>query len=249
MSLANAQVIDFEKNLRKVIAALQTLIIKNAKSGYLFSLKADERIRFAPDIYNALIAALNESGYYPLVSDIINRDKELIAEVMSIRGAAKLPTVFTQTSKETFAALRNLELTQFESIGTGFMNSLSQELMQFALTGVDESVFIDAIRSKLETGLQRYATTYATTSRAKFIQQVQDEAAKSYDGELYWEYVGPEDDRMRDACIDGMNKRYFTDFERSMFEAETAEERAWNCRHTFEQITKHDYEVNTNGKS
>ena len=79
------------------------------------------------------------------------------------------------------------------------MNSLSQELMQFALTGVDESVFIDAIRSKLETGLQRYATTYATTSRAKFIQQVQDEAAKSYDGELYWEYVGPEDDRMRDA--------------------------------------------------
>lgn len=248
MSLAEQQVLDFEKNLRKVIAALQTLIIKNAKSGYLFSLNADERIRFAPDIYNSLIQALNESGYYPLVSDLINQDKELIAEIVSIRGAAKLPTAFSKTSREVLDAFRSMEYNQFRLIGEDFANTLAQELTQFVLTGVDETVFIDTIRSKLESGLQRYATTYATTSRAKFAQQVQDEAAKNYDGELYWEYTGPVDDRMRDACIDGMDKQYFTDFERSMFEAATAEERAWNCRHIFQQITKEDYEVNTNDR-
>ena len=247
-NLAETQITDFERELQTVIKRLQMLIIKNAKSGYMFSLNAEERIKFALDLYDGLISAINESGYYDVVSKLIDQDKNLIAEIRSLRTAKKLPTTFTKTSKEVLAAFRNLEMAQFEDIGKSFASSLHQELMSFALTGVDEDVFIQTIFDKLDSGFQRYARTYAITSRAKFIQQVQDEAAKNYDGDLYWEYVGPEDDRMRDACIEGMAKRYFTDEERSQFEAETADERAWNCRHTFEQITKQDYEENTSAE-
>lgn len=243
-NLAERQVTEFERELQVVFKRLQTLIIKNAKSGYLFSLNAEERIKFAPDLLDGLISAVNESGYYDAVAKIIDKDKDLIAEIKSLRSAQKLPTEFSRTSKNVFEALRNIEMKQFEDIAEGFTRSLHQELMNFALTGVDEEVFIQTIMDKLDAGFKRYASTYATTSRAKFLQQVQYEAAKNYPGELYWEYVGPEDDRRRDACIEGTAKRYFTDEERIQFEAETAEERAWNCRHTFEQITKEDYEEN-----
>jgi len=248
MNTALKQTNAFEAELETVVKRLQTLIIKNAKSGYLFSLNAEERIKFAPDLYNGLIDALNNSGYQELVAKLLAQDKDLIAEIRSIRGANGLPTSFSKTSTEVFNAFRNMELAQFEDIQEGFARSLHQELMHFALTGVSEDVFIQTIYDRLESGFKRYARTYAITSRAQFIQQVQDEAAKNYDGELFWEYVGPEDDRMRDACIEGMAKRYFTNEERIDFELATAEERAWNCRHTFEQISKQDYEVNNNGR-
>jgi hypothetical protein len=239
--LAETQITDFERNLRRVIDRFQAEIIKNAKSGYLFSLNAEDRVKYAPDLYDGILKALHASGYDKAVADLINRDAELISEIKAMRSAAKLPTTFAKSSSDVINAFKNMEMAQFSQIGTGFANSLSQELMNYAITGVDESVFIEAIRDRLESGFKRYARTYAITSRAKFIQQVQDEAAKNYDGELYWEYVGPEDDRMRDACIDGMAQRYFTDAERAAFEAETADERAWNCRHTFQQITEEDY--------
>jgi len=247
MALAEDQTIQFEQNLRNVINRMQASIIKNAKSGYLFSRNAEERIKYAPELYNGILEAINGSGYYAAVSDLINRDKELIKEVTSLRAKAKLPTSFASTSPEVFAAFQNMEMQQFTNIATGFANSLSQELMNYAITGIDEAKFIDAVRASLTGRFTQYANTYAITSRAKFIQQVQDEAAKSYDGELYWMYEGPEDDRMRPACIEGMAKQYFTDEERNLFEYETADERAWNCRHTFIQITKEDYLDNTGG--
>lgn len=54
MSIADNQVARFEKSLSEVVRRLQALIIKNAKSGYLFSADADERIRFAPDLLQGL---------------------------------------------------------------------------------------------------------------------------------------------------------------------------------------------------
>jgi hypothetical protein len=185
--------------------------------------------------------ALKQSGYSELVNDLINKDKALLAEVTAMRTAKGLLTQFAKTSPEALRAFQNLELTQFQNIGDGFVNSLHSNLMTYAITGIREEDFAAMIRKSLDSGFQRYANTYAITSRAQFIQQVQDEAAKDYDGELFWEYVGPEDDRTRDACLEGLSQRYFTDAERSDFEAANATERAWNCRHTFEQITKEDY--------
>jgi len=251
-TLSEQQAIQFERNLRAVINSFQAGIIATAKSGEMFSKNAADRIKYAPQLYEGIISALNSSGYNGIVQDLIARDAELIKEIRSLRTAKGLPTAFTNTSKETLAAFQRLELSQFQSIGEGFANSLHQQLMSLAIGGIGEREFIANISAKLDSGFKRYATTYAETSRAKFIQQVEDEAAKSYDGELYWEYVGAIDDRNRDACIEGLEYNngtgMFTDAERDEFEARTADERLWNCRHTFVQITKETYEDNKGGR-
>jgi len=244
MSVAEKQVVDFEKNLRRAINRFQAEIIANAKSGYMFSSVAEDRIRYAAELYDGITQALRDSGYYSVVSDLIERDREIISEIKSLRSANKLPSTFSKSSAETFNALCSLEYAQFDNIGKGFVASLSQELTNYIVRGVSESDFIMAIREALDNKFAKYARTYAITSRAQFIQAVQDEAAKNYDGELFWEYVGPDDDRTRPACQEGLAKQYFTDAEREQFESETADERAWNCRHTFQQITKEDYEAN-----
>jgi hypothetical protein len=247
MSLAEKQVIDFEKNLRKALNRFQAEIVANARSGYMFSQKADERIRYASELYDGILQGLRDSGYYGVVSDLIEKDRELISEVRILRSANKLPSVFTKSSAETFNALRNMEFAQFDNIGKGFVASLSQELTNYVVSGISEIDFMMAIRESLDNKFAKYARTYAITSRAQFVQAVQDEAAKNYEGEVYWVFEGPEDDKTRPACQEGLAKEYFTDEERIAFEAETADERAWNCRHTFQQVTKEDYEENKHG--
>lgn len=245
MSIADRQVSSFETGLRNVVSNMQSLILLSAESGKLFSKNADARIRYAPEFLNGIISAINQSGYYDLVQDLILQDKDLIAEVTANRSSAGLPSGFTDQSVETIRAFQNMEFAQFRAIGDQFVQSLHIELMNFTLSGTDEAAFVQAIRSSLESKFQRYAVTYANTSRAQFTQRVEDEAAKSYDGKLYWQYVGPGDGRTRTVCLDGLAQKYFTDAERTAFESANAIARAWNCRHRFMQITEQDYKEAT----
>ena len=245
MSVADRQLSTFETGLIKAIDNLQSLILLNAKSGYLFSANADARIRYAPELYNGIVDAIAKSGYYEVVQDLVEKDKEFIDEVKKLRAGKGLPTGFSASSGEALAAFQNMELAQFRAIGDQFANSLHVELMNFAISGTTELDFINALRSKLDDSFKRYAVTYANTSRAQFSQQVENEAAKNYDGALYWEYSGPDDGRTRDACLEGLAQRYFTDLERREFEMRYSEERAWNCRHVFFQITEDDYKEGT----
>jgi len=245
MSVADKQVSAFETGLVKALENLKSLILLNAKSGYLFTANAEARIRYAPELYNGIIDSIAKSGYYETVRELVGSDKELIEEVKSMRSGAGLPTEFSASSAEALTAFQNLELAQFRAISDQFANSLHVELMNFALSGTTELDFINAISSKLNDNLKKYSITYAMTSRAQFSQQVENEAAKSYDGALYWEYSGPNDGRTRDACKEGLAIRYFTDAERRKFEIDNASERAWNCRHIFFQITEDDYKEGT----
>lgn len=245
MSVADRQLSTFETGLVKALDSLKSLILLNAKSGYLFTANAEARIRYAPELYSGIIDSIAKSGYYEIVRELVGSDKELIEEVKSMRSGAGLPTEFSASSAEALTAFQNLELAQFRAISDQFANSLHVELMNFALSGTTELDFINALRSKLDDSFKRYAVTYANTSRAQFSQQVENEAAKNYDGALYWEYSGPEDGRTRDACLEGLAQRYFTDLERREFEMRYSEERAWNCRHVFFQITEQDYKEGT----
>lgn len=244
---AEAQVSQFEKNMIKVLRKLQAEIIAAANKGNLFSKEDALRLNSAPELWNGLLGALDRAGYYNVVNQFTEQDITLVNQVKADRIKAGLPSVFSQQSIETLNAFRDVEFVKFQSLGNGFIEALKEELAFYITTGTNELDFINRINSMLNDNLKRYATTYATTSRQQVIQQIQNAAAANYDGELYWEYVGPVDDRMRDACAEGMTKRYFSNDERIAFELDTASERVWNCRHTFIQITKEDYEENTGG--
>jgi len=247
MSLADSQVSRFERNMIEVLQRLQAEIIASANKGMLFSGDNALRLASAPDMFNELIGALDRSGYSNVVNAFTDEDIRLVKDVKAARATAGLPTAFTQQSAETLSAFKTVEFEKFQSLGNGFIESMRQELIAYISTGTNERDFINKINSMLNDNLKRYATTYATTSRQQVIQQIQNAAAANYDGELYWEYVGPEDDRMRDACAEGIEQRYFTDAERIEFEERTAGERAWNCRHVFVQITEETYKENTGG--
>jgi len=116
--------------------------------------------------------------------------------------------------------------------------------------GTNISELVKSVKAILDKQLVRYATTYVNTSRAKFIQMMQYEAARNYDGELFWIYEGPEDDVTRPVCREGTgmdvnamfpNAPYFTEEERIEFESYSAPERTYECRHSFMQITKEYY--------
>ena len=124
MSLAEKQVVDFEKNLRKALNRFQAEIIANARSGYMFSQDANERIRSASDFYDGILQGLRDSGYYSVVSDLVEKDRELIGEVRSLRTSNKLPSVFTKSSAETFNALRNMEFAQFDNWSINWIYSM-----------------------------------------------------------------------------------------------------------------------------
>jgi hypothetical protein len=61
---------------------------------------------------------------------------------------------------------------------------------------------------------------------------------KTDGGEVYWEYVGPEDSKNRDECIWALEQRFFTTEEMDAFESEGIR---WNCRHTFMVISPDAY--------
>jgi hypothetical protein len=151
---------------------------------------------------------------------------------------------FTQQSVNTLTALQTLQASQFAGIGSQAMDAVRQTVMQTILTGAQLEDGLANIEARLSADLQRYAWTYANTSRAQVLQAVQDIAAQNYEGELYWEYSGPLDDVTRDACVELLEIGVFTDDERNQAEADTADERAYNCRHVFEQITREQYEAN-----
>lgn len=242
MTLAEQQALQFEKGMLRVIRQMQALILSSGTVKQMMDLDATSRVLLAPQLYTSILGALSDSGYRELYASLANRDKELIADVKSARSTAGLPTGFTATSKDVINAFRSLELSKFDHIGQSFVNTLHGELMNYALTGMSETEFIANLSNALEGKFQKYAVTYANTSRAQFVQAVQNEAAKNYDGELFWSYEGAEDDKNRDACIEGLDKGVFTNEEKLEFEARTADERAWNCRHVFVQITKEEYE-------
>jgi hypothetical protein len=257
MSVAEKQITAFEASLQTVVKRLQATILLDAGKGGYFAPDYIKRSDYANSVYTSLTDMLRSSGYYDSVRELIDGNPDLVREVKANRATRGLPKAFTKTSTETAKALDRLgsdQFSMFQGMAEKSMLGIKDALVQFAYSGMSEDAFIEMISTSVESQLAKYATTYATTSRAEFIQAVEYEAAKDYDGELFWEYVGPDDDRLRPACEIGIgaaadttysNAPYFTDDERIRFEAEFAEERQWNCRHTFQQITQQDYEENT----
>jgi hypothetical protein len=190
-------------------------------------------------MYPELLKALQESGYSSVVAQLQNTDPAL---VNAIKANARIPMSFLETSSDVISAIRSAEAFQFAKIGEAAMSSIRDNVMRTVLAGVPINDTLADIRSQLEDRFQRYAWTYANTTRKEVIQAVHFEAAKAYDGELYWEYVGPEDNVTRDVCLELLAQRVFTDAEMQEAEASSASEREYNCRHVFVQITKDDYE-------
>ncbi len=235
----------FDEQLQKVINIFEKRIsvrlhknVKLDRDGNI--LKVPENLEYTTNVYADLMQELENSGYYSVVSSLQETDSELIK---MIQATSMIPPEFTRTGIEVIEALRKAQMMAFRDIGEQACIAVREALMRSILTGQSIEQVHTLIQKELESKLQRYSMTYALTSRQEVMQITHDIGAQQTPpNERYWVYVGPRDNLTRPACNELLDIKYFTNEEREKYEAQFAEERAYNCRHVFMQITKEDYE-------
>jgi len=136
--------------------------------------------------------------------------------------------------------LNSLNLEKYGDIEYKTLRLIRKALEDSVLQGTNLKHDLSMLSNGLTEEEKRKILLYADTMQGDYIQAVQDYNASNY-GDLYWEFVGPEDDRTCSACLDLLSICYFTNSQRKQAEQETASERQFGCRHTFQQITKEDY--------
>lgn len=231
----------FEGNLAKIATDIQSKIVSALRGGYL---EKDTSLQFLAEFYPELERILNESGYTDLVMDLHSKAPELINDLRELHSINKVPLRFIKSDTNVLTSLQQMQTTQFAHIGEQAMMAVHNGIMQSALAGTPFSEVIKQIAESLDSKFVKYAATYANTARQEFLQRAEYLSAENTrdEGEaLFWEYVGAEDNKNREACIIGLAQRYFTDEERIDFEAMHADERAYNCRHEFMQITERSF--------
>lgn len=237
----------FERNMLKVVENMQKdieLLLSDFQTQSGFLLNIPRNIDLDAQIYNNLNRALNDAGYDALVNKLQSREPELLKALKQQQPPGAVPLAFTQVAKQQLTATNAIITQEFASVGEQSMRMIRELIFDSVTRGGSIDLLKRNIRSVLEDRLKRYAVTYANTSRSNFIQAVQNAAAADFGDEVYYEYVGPDDDLTRPACQDGLSIQFFTKAERDAFEADTASERMYNCRHYFVPVTKEFYESN-----
>jgi len=236
---------EFKARLERVIGTFQKRIIATLSGLETANGKAilsDFNLNYATAIYPQLLTELENAGFGDVVKYLLDSDGKLIKSLKTVSG---VPLAFTETSVSVITALQQSQLANFTAISQRAVNAIREEVTRTVLTGSPIETALDSIRDTLETQFQRYAYTYANTALRDTMQAAIDEGvnqAKADGIEIFWEYTGPDDDKTRDACIELLNIQYFTDAEREEWDAATADERAYNCRHAFVPISREVYE-------
>ena len=207
----------FEKNMERVAKkmrnSLNSLLNQfDRKGGNLEYTTAN--IQYASQSYFVLMEELQKAGYYDLVAELQNKENDLLKALKSKRPQGAVPISFTLQTQNKLKALNSLYELQFASVAEDAMKQITGIVMDTIVRTGKVEVAIKQIAEILDNKLVRYSVTYANTTRAKFIQAVEYASAEEYTGEKYWQYVGPTDDLNRPACIEGLDKEFFTDDER-----------------------------------
>jgi hypothetical protein len=236
---------EFGRLLAKIVKQMSAQMAAALKSGALSNGEAGAEIRFMASFYPELERIMLQSGYTELVSKLKDDYPDLINDLKAVHKYSEVPLAFVKSDATVLTSLSTIFNKRFENIGKEAVQAVYDRLTQSVLAGASESKMIALIRDTLDSKLQRYATTYYNTARKDFMQQAELLSAENNrigDEELYFEYVGPLDNVTRDACISLLENPYYTEAEMLEAEAATADERAYNCRHWFQQISRSTFE-------
>lgn len=234
----------FERNMKRVARTMRNrinaMLNKLDSAGGSFEYTTGN-VSYQTQLYFGLMEELRNAGYYELVGELERKENDLLKLMKANRPKGAIPLAFTTTTQAKLTAINSLYRLEFGGVAEAAMQKITGIVLDTIVRTGKISTCIQQIEAVLEKNLVRYAATYCNTTRAHFIQAVEYANAEEYEGERYWQYLGPYDDLNRPACQDGLAIEFFTDAERDQFEAETADERMYNCRHTFIQITKEFY--------
>ncbi|RKZ98976.1 MAG: hypothetical protein DRQ46_00435 [Gammaproteobacteria bacterium] len=212
------------------------------KLGRITKSKANQKLVMNFDRW--LRSQLGSSGYDGVLVDFAKDTKPFINKVIDWQateaGAGVIPIVLKSTDISSIVAMQKIDYSLLDNRITASISSIKEQLYRSMVLGEEWSSATGFIKTSLDKNLQQYTQTYINTSRSLLIQEMEDVSASHISGEHYWEYIGPDDKKTREICVEALNKKVFTDDERQAYIDEHGVR--YNCRHIFMQITKEYYE-------
>lgn len=199
-------------------------------------------LNYILDMTQKLQLLLSQSGIQQLYNEFNNTTllvyKQLKDKV--IKGGG-LPLLLNQTSNEYFKAILRKDLTQLKGLSLNTLDKIRDVFIQSAIFQMTDKQLTSRIVNVVQKNLVNYSKTYMETSRGLFIQNTID---KNYQmikqqgdkDEYIFQYVGAEDDNVRQVCQIGLNKQYFTQQQKTLFQSTYGTR--YNCRHSFVLINK-----------
>jgi len=222
MSAVDRQLVEYEKEMEKVMKKVQTLLPKSlplkTKDGKI--ILSEDNLLLLNNYSEAFREVLIDAGYYALVEKFMNDEADLVVEIADESMESYIPIVLTAASLATLEILQQVELSGFETIVSDATNTLLIEIRSAIFANEDYVAILENGIKKLNNKLGNYTNTYMRTTRTVFEQRAIDIAADEADEDLYWQYVGPLDDITRPQCIRGLKKNVFTQLQKDDFQAE-----------------------------
>jgi len=223
---------NFDGRMSKVIAEVERLLNR-----YMLSNTINTKTALEFDM--AFDRILQESGYYSLVNELIDKDyDELFSLITQGFTAGGLAVKYTQDDLSRVMALKALQSNKFNVVGSTAGTALKENLFKYALSNYTlEDMQKQLIVDFQGTNLVKYSRTLANTSIKEFQEAMIDISADGLNG--VWVYVGVRDSLNRDFCAHVLDKHAYYD-ESDKNRLQFAPERAYNCRHRFRMVTE-DY--------
>lgn len=185
----------------------------------------------------AFIAILEEAGYYALVSKYIDDSYDVVyPSVTAGFKATGLEAIFTKNDLAKVKALKEIDLSLWNSVADDAALSIKKSVYKYALAGMNKNDMAREIAIDIEdTGLARYSKTYANTGIELFNQSVVDMKSEGAGG--VWIYSGVNDLKTRPFCKCTLEKMRFYD-DANKQDIQNDSRRRFNCRHVLYMVSK-----------
>lgn len=184
--------------------------------------------------FNEILA---DSGYFEKINKLIDDDfDKLFKSIRKGVDEGGFDVLFTDDDLTKIAALKRLQLDQFESLGAEAGRQLEQNLLKYSLSNFSLADAQAQLQRDFEgTNLSKHATTLARTAIGDFQQAVIDIKGEGLNA--VWLYVGVDDAKTRDFCRCVLNQNHFyTTDQKNLIMANSL--RRFNCRHRARPVSQ-----------
>ena len=222
----------YDGNMARVILEVQRLMNKHFMET---SVTAATSLQF--DV--AFNRILQESGYYALVNEMVDKDyNELFGLIKEGFAEGGFAITYTAEDLTLVQALKSIQSNKFSVVGSTAGTTLRENLYRYSLSNYTVDQMAAQIATDFAgTNMVRYSNTLARTAISEYQQSVIDIESEGLDG--VWLYVGVDDGATRDFChcVLKQNAYYDSDTKNRI---ESDPKRKYNCRHRLRMVTE-DY--------
>jgi len=186
--------------------------------------------------------------YFNVTEKLLNEGQAELTERLKLLSKQFPNKKLGDLTFEKLKTITDLQVQTFAQVPQQTLFAIKDIIQLNVVQGANYDTLVEAIRKQLDDKLKRYATTYMSTAKNQFTQEMEYTLAEqiNFSDNYYWEYFGdPLVENSHPECIWALTQKenapYFTEEERQAFEAGTIPGHnpiRYNCHHNFRMTTK-----------